>query len=143
MPAHDGTESVADDELLYRRIPVSTGWYSKGTLSPEAFDPRKEETTGISLYRAKYKSIEEAAKGKSKSGYYVAVFRAGDLRQNGIDVVPRPSPDDPGHGELPGLTCHNRLEPETQQRKLLLTTLPQSVEGPFFVRAAVNRRQIR
>jgi len=131
MPVHDGTEPVADDELLYRRIPVSKGWYTQSGLSPEAFDPRQDETSGISVHRDKYKSIKEAAKGKSKKGYYVAVLRASDLRKHGIQVVPRPGPDDPGHAELPGLTCHNRLTPEAQERKLRLAALWLRVEGPF------------
>jgi hypothetical protein len=131
MPAPDGTEPIADDELLYRRIPVSKGWYTEDGLSPEAFDPREDEITGISVYRAKYTTIAEAAKGMSKKGYYVAVLRAGDLRQNAMEVAPRPSPGDPGHTELPDLTCHNRLTPEAQERKLRLTELCRRVEGPF------------
>lgn len=131
MSADDGTEPVADDELLYRRIPVSKGWYSASGLSPEAFDPLKDETTGISVSRGKYKSIEEAAKGKSKRGYFVAVLRAGDLRKHGIEVVPRPEPNDPGHAELPDLTCSNRLDPETQERKVCLAKLPLRFHGPF------------
>jgi hypothetical protein len=132
MPADDGNEPVADSELLYRRIPVSKEWYSAGSLSPEAFDPLPDETTGISIYRAKYKSLEEAAKGKSKKGYYVAEFRAGDLRKYGIEIDPRPQPDDPGHAELPSLNCLNRLEPDALERKLRLAHLPQAVHGPFL-----------
>ena len=131
MPAHDGTERVADDELLYRRIPVSKGWCTESGLSPEAFDPRKDETTGISVYRDKYKPLEEAAKGRSKKGYYIAVFRAGDLRQHGMEVVSRPAPGDPGHAELPDLTCENRLTSRALERKLLLSKLFLRVEGPF------------
>jgi len=59
MPGHDGTEPVANDELLYRRIPVSKGWYDQGEVSPEAFHPRKNETGGISLFRNKYKPIQD------------------------------------------------------------------------------------
>jgi hypothetical protein len=131
MPADDGTEPVADDEVLYRRIPVSMGWYAEGRLSPEAFDPRQDETTGISVYRRKYKAIEVVVRGKSKEGYCVAEFRAGDLRKHGIEVAPRPLPDDPGHAELPGLTCWNRLDPEAQERKLRLARLSVRVHGPF------------
>jgi hypothetical protein len=131
MPGHDGTEPVADDELLYRRIPVSKGWCTQKRLSPEAFDPRKSETSGISVYRQKYKSIQEVAKGKSTQGYYVAVLRAGDLRNHSIEVVPRPRLNDPGHAELPDLTCDNRLTQEALERKLRLTELCVRVEGPF------------
>ena len=131
MLGDDGTEPVADDELLYRRIPVSTKWYTESGLSPEAFDPRRDETTGISFYRSKYKSLQQVAKGKSSSGYYVAVLRAGDLRKQGIEVVPQPASDDPGHSELPQLTCHNRLTSEALELKLRLTELCLRVEGPF------------
>lgn len=131
MSFQPGQEPIGDDETLYRRIPVSRGWYDTNGLSPEAFEPRPDETTGISVYRAKYKSLEEAAKGKSKQGYYVAVFRAGDLRANGIQVVPRPAQDEPGHAELPGLTCDARLTKEALEIKSRLTVLMQSVEGPF------------
>ena len=132
MPGPDGTEPVADDELLFRRVPVSMGWYddAKG-LSPEAFDPRKGEATGISIYREKYTTLEKAGTGKSKQGYFVAVFRAGDLRKHGLDVLPRPSPDDPGHAEIPDLTCDNRDTPEALEGKLRLSKLVLRVEGPF------------
>jgi hypothetical protein len=132
MSTQPGSEPVEEDEILYRRIPVSTGWYSASGLSPEAFDPRPDEVSGISLYRAKYKQLEEAAKGRSKKGYYVAVFRAGDLFAQGIQVSPRPSPNDAGHAELPQLTCDNRETDEAINRKMLLSTLPLRIEGPFI-----------
>jgi hypothetical protein len=127
----DGTEPIADDELLYRRIPVSMPWYDGHGVSPEAFDPRKDETTGISVYRAKYTSLQEAARGRSKQGYYVAVMLAGDLARHGIQVVPRPEQDNPGHAELPDLTCYKRLTREAEERKLRLSQLCFRVEGPF------------
>jgi len=139
MATNDGTEPVADDELPYRRIPVSMPWYSQEQgLSPEAFGPRPESSrepdlTGISVSRAKYKTVEEAARGMGKKGYYVAVLRAGDLRKNGIAVEPRPRPDDPAHAELPDLRTDNRLDPETLERELRLTTLCLRIEGPFVL----------
>jgi hypothetical protein len=128
-----GTEPIADDELLYRRVPVSKEWYSpeKG-LSPEAFDPLESDVTGISVSRAKYKSVEDAAKGKSKKGYYVAVLRAVDLRTVGIEIQPQPLPDDPGHAELPQLRYDNRTDEELLERKNRLADLPIRVEGPFL-----------
>ncbi len=132
MPPPPGHEPVADDEILYRRVPVSRNWYSPASgLSPQAFDPRDDEHTGISIDRAKYKSLTEVAAGKSKQGYFVAVFRAGDLRARGIQVLPSPESNDPGHAELPQLTCHNRDQVESLERQSLLTALPISVEGPF------------
>jgi hypothetical protein len=132
MSFQTGHEPIGDGEILYRRIPVSMGWYDTHGLSPEAFEPRDDEKTGISVFRAKYKSLEEAANGKSKKGYYIAVFRAGDLRANGIEVMPRPEADDPGHAELPNLTCDNRNTNEALEIKSRLTELKLSVEGPFL-----------
>lgn len=133
MANSDGSEAIDDDEILYRRIPVSMKWYTtEGGVSPEAFDPRSDETTGISVYRGKYKTAEEAAQGKSKQGYYVAVFRAGDLRAKGVAVIPQPLAGDPGHSELPGLTCDNRLTPEAQELKVLLAHLHFDVKGPYL-----------
>lgn len=63
----NGTETIADDELLYRRVPESTGWYdpATGVLDSRTFAPHKtNDATGLSVSRAKYKSIEEAAKGR-------------------------------------------------------------------------------
>src|SRR5437879_9708207 len=98
MPAPLGSEPVADDELLYRRIPASLNLYDRNSepaLLPDAFRPNANDTTGLSLYRSKYKSIEEAARGREGNTYYVAVLRAGDLRSAGIDIAPRPLPGDP------------------------------------------------
>lgn len=128
-------EPIADDELLYRRIPAATGWYDPATkaLKPDAFDPHKNDLTGLSVFRAKYKSVEQAARGLGKS-YYVAVLRAGDLRQAGIRVIPQPNvPDgyDLSHAELPDLNSGNRKTNETQDRKRILAKLRIDVVGPF------------
>ena len=137
MPVGDGTEPIADDELLYRRVPTSAGWYDPETclLKPEAFGPHKtQDATGLSVSRAKYKSIEEAAKGRAGKSYYVAVLRAGDLRRNGITIIPRPEvlgAYDPGHAELPDLDSANRKSDRTLERQRLLVQLCLEVEGPF------------
>lgn len=131
MPGQDGTEPVGDDELLYRRIPVSTGWCDLHGVSPEAFHPRPYDLSGISLYRAKYKSLLEAASGESSKGYFVAVLRAGDMTSSGMPVLPRPEKDDPGHVELPRLRFDNRRTPEAYERKVRLAKLCVRVEGPF------------
>ncbi len=134
MPNQDGTEAIADDEILYRRIPASTNWYEpdkERPLSQLAFNPTKEDPTGLSLVRKKYKTIQEAGMGRGKS-YFVAILRAGDLRAKGIEVAPRPEPGDPGHAEIPGLTHENRRDNRSRDWKVLLAhKLCLGVEGPF------------
>ena len=131
----DGTEPIADDELLYRRIPVSQGYYDPANdprPSPLAFKPTRNDTTGLSAHRAKYATIEQAARGRPGKSYYVAVLRAGDMRAVGIDVLPRSLEDDPGHAEIPGLTFENRKSmPYYEWQTLLAEQICLRVEGPF------------
>src|SRR5437867_2518329 len=104
----DGTEPIEDDEILYRRVPVSRDWYSTTSgMSPVAFEPLKRDDTGLSIVRAKYCSIEQAANGPSKQGYFVVLLRAGDLRQRGIEIAPSPIAGIPGHAEITSLTFQN------------------------------------
>lgn len=129
------SEPIEDDEVLYRRVPVSQDWYdpqSDPSLAADAFKPGRHDTTGISVSRAKYKSLEEAARGRPGKSYFVAVLRAGDLRSRGIEVVPRPGENDPGHAELPGLTYETRKTDQASEwRTLLAQELTVRVEGPF------------
>jgi hypothetical protein len=109
---HDGTEPIADDELVYRRIPVSQGWFDSSLDSkphPNAFRPRADDMTGLSVLRAEpHNTPEQAARGPSKSGYYLAVLRVGDLRAAGLEIVPRPVTGISGHAEITNLTASNR-----------------------------------
>jgi hypothetical protein len=129
-----GPEPVGDDELIYRRVPVSCGWYAEGALSPNAFDPHKKDLDGISVYRASIVSIEQAARGPSKHGYYVAVLAAADLRASGIFVEPDdPDGTNPGHAKLPNLNASERKTDRVQELKELLAhRLVLRVEGPFL-----------
>ena len=46
MADFDTVEPIDDGEILYRRIPVSTGWYQpdkQPPLEPEAFRPTRSE----------------------------------------------------------------------------------------------------
>ena len=131
MPAEqDGKEPIEDDELLYRRVP--TVHYSSG-LSPEAFAPHKtNDTDGLSLTRAKYNSLDDAAKGRPGKEYYVAVFRASDLRDIvNVQIEPDPQPHDSGHVLIPEMNSDNRKAQETAERKLAMKVVCLRIEGPF------------
>ena len=131
---------IGDDELLYRKVPVKQDWYDleRSELKPYALNPREADITGISFDRAQsenhpeFRSIEEAAIGQSRYGYYVAVFRVGDLRTEGLSVVADPLDDNPGHALLQDLTYSNRKEPSSQEKMVLLAhRLVMQVDGPF------------
>jgi len=131
----DGTEPIDDDEYLYRRIPIGTEYFDPGKSgkpSPWAFHPRKYDETGISVSRAKYVTPEQLAQNDRQKRFYIAVLRAGDLRREGIRVVPRPLEGKPGHAELPDLTYDDRREDRVEEfKQLLANKLCREVLGPF------------
>jgi hypothetical protein len=135
MPVANGTEPISDDELLYRRIPVSQGWYNPDMthpLSPKAFRPQRHDLTGLSVSRAKYRTVQDAAQGREGKSYYVAVLRAGDLRSHCIRVEPRPREGDLGHSELPDMTYDTRDSDQVHNWTVTLAhQLCLRVEGPF------------
>ncbi len=131
---------IGNDEFLYRKVPVKPGWYdpAKNELKPKALNPRPDDTEGISLDRAKspshpeFRSIEQTAKGQSTDGYYVAIFKVGDLCSQGFTVEEAPLEENPGHALLKDLAYGNRKEPQCREKMLLLAhKLVVRVEGPF------------
>ena len=135
MPDSNSVEPIVDDEVLFRRIPSSTGWYRADKvppLDPEAFRPNRYDTTGISLSRAKYTSIEDVARGQPGKQYYVAVLCAADLRAAGMEIVPRPVEGNPGHAEISSLRYDDRKSKQSiEWRFQLAHRLCVRVEGPF------------
>ena len=134
-----GEEPITDDELLYRRIPASANpaWYDpvRNELNDQAFAPSKRDATGLSVWRAKYKSLEDAAEGSPGKSYYVAVLRASDLQQAGIAIDPRPDlPDgfDPAHAELTQLKSATRMDSKTLElQRELVRICGNNLVGPF------------
>jgi len=140
------SESIDDDEVLYRRIPASMNWYDPETddLSADAFRPHRSlDTTGLSLTRAQSEShpeflgIEDAARGRSPHGYFVAILRAGDLREKGIEIVSCPEPDNLGHVELPQMNAGARNSDRVLEwKEQLAKYLTREVCGPFHDQSA-------
>jgi hypothetical protein len=134
----NGHEPIADDELLYRRVPESYYDAAAGRPLHTAFGPHKtRDTTGLSLARAKYKTAAQAAHcpqvGKA---YYIAVLRAADVRRAGMAIEPRPTADDPAHCELSDLRADNYRETVTLERQRKLVELCLEIQGPFVSQAA-------
>ena len=134
MADGDGTEPIEDDEQLYRRVPVNPQYFNPDVdlyPTPLAFRPRNEDTTGLSLSRAKYKTMQEVAANPRGRPYYVAVLIAGELRARGIRVEPNPVPGDPGHAELPDLRYDNRSTDQAEEWQVALATDLCEMHGPF------------
>lgn len=134
MANADGTEPVEDEERLYRRVPIHPQYFDHAVdahPTPFAFRPRQEDSTGLSVYRAKYKSMNEVAANSRGKRYFIAVMVVGALRARGIEVEPRPLPQDPGHAEIPGLRYDNRSTQQAEEWQVALATALSTVEGPF------------
>ncbi len=129
----DGSEPIENDEYLYRRILLQYYDPSQGSEpSPNAFHPRDYDKTEISVFRAKYVTPEQVAQNDRGKRYYVAVLRAGDLRDNGIEVVPRIEGHEQGHAELLDLKSENRRTDAVEEaQQLLARKLCLEVLGPF------------
>ena len=89
---------------------------------------------GLSVYRAKYtKTMGEVAYNERGASYYVAVLKARDLLEAGIDIVPSPDLKNakPGHAHLPAINYANRKEPRVVNLINLLATELCETYGPF------------
>jgi len=129
----DGTEPIEDEEYLYRRVQIAHFDPAIETKpSPMAFHPRRYDAAGISVWRAKYRTPEQAAENSRDKRYYIAVLRAGDLRAHGLDVVPDTAGSEPGHAVLPALTYENRHNDAVREaEQLLARKLCLEVLGPL------------
>lgn len=132
--AGDSIDSIADGELLFRRIPASQNWVDPQSkvVDPLAFRPRQNDTTGLSLSRAKYGSAaEEAGRGAKGKCFYVAILSIDKLRTVGIDVVASPLPEHEGHAEIPALTFDNRKSDRSREMVQHLRSSIVDIQGPF------------
>jgi len=106
-----GLEPVDDAEDVLRRVPQA--WYpnERGEPQPriDTFLPTSADLTGLSLSRAKYRSIESAARGSDPSKvYHVASLQVSKVRSARLDGVSQalevtadPQPGDDGHTQIP------------------------------------------
>lgn len=127
-------DSIADEELLYRRVPASQNWVATDakTLDPLAFRPREGDSTGLSLGRANYETpAQAAARGSKGRQFYIAVLSAHGMRAAGIRIAPRPLAGHPGHAELPELTFANRRTDRSRELVQLLRDCVVAIQGPF------------
>jgi hypothetical protein len=131
---------VQDDEFLYRKVAVSRNLVNaeNGEVDSNAFKPdRERDTDGTSMDRAhstaypEFRTPQQAGTGPSRSGYYVVSHRVRDLRARGIDVIARPTPENPGHVVLPGLRADNRKTNDAVEIMDFLARNVVQIFGPF------------
>lgn len=91
------------DEIVYRRIAYVHFPPSEKQPQEAAFTPHPNDDTGISLCRARYKTVEQAAQGRPDRRYHVAKMRVGDLNRIGLTVIADDPDNDPSHAIIPEL----------------------------------------
>lgn len=100
---------VQDDEVILRHIPGGTLHQAPGPrITSRNFELRLHMgETGLSVSRAGMTSPSAllARVGNVAKGTRVAAITAGELRAVGLEVVPDPLPDDPGHALIRSATA--------------------------------------
>lgn len=131
----DGNDPIADGEIIYRRIPTKPNFHDPVVSDRPrvpAFRPREEDTTGLSVFRAKYVTPRELTANERGARYFIACFLASDLRAHGIIVEPRPLPNALGHAEFISLRYGNRnTDAGLEQQRALADKVPLIMLGPF------------
>ncbi len=78
MSEIEGVRPIADDEILYRRVPKAFYSQTNGVLL-EAFLPTSADTDGLSLSRGCVEPAAVAATGRIGKEFYVVSIRANDF----------------------------------------------------------------
>jgi hypothetical protein len=105
----DERQPVKEEEFVYRRI--HRNYYQVGLLlpiQPEAFRPTRNDTSGISIFRATFVQPEEILADidtTKRLDYHVTRLAVRDLSHLGLTVVPDPDLTGPaGHAIVPELS---------------------------------------
>ncbi len=120
--SREPVDSIADDEVLYRRVPLAH--FPTGRIAAEHFKPHKtRDQDGLSLTRAKWESAEQLLSRTDKPGSGVFAVTARELRAIDLTIVPSPRPDEPGHCHIPEFCSSRRDEDFVLLRRHLLVEL--------------------
>jgi RHS repeat-associated protein len=107
---------VPDDALVVRGGTSTADSFRK----PGEFDPATGKLTSASVQSAPGKSVEELARGLPHNK--VGVAKESEVRKAGGDVKPTPTPDNPDHCDLCGLT--------PEQAEKLFKVMPNPAKPP-------------
>jgi hypothetical protein len=105
----DELQPVDDSEFVYRRIPQHFCDPDLPFPIPAlAFRPNQNDTTGISVFRARFVTPGGTLAGvdaNRHNRYFVTRLAVSDLKRLGLTVVPEPDPNGPvGHCVIPELS---------------------------------------
>ena len=110
----DQADQVDDDEILYRRVPLTQYDHGESRPSAEAFLPHRErDVDGLSFWRARLRTAEEVAVALTTGKHgNVAAIRAQVLRVD-LGLTIRVDEDNPAHVLVPEL--NNRKDNRTRE----------------------------
>lgn len=102
----DECDPVTTDEYVLRQIHKRS--YDPSLPVPvirTAFEPNKNDRTGISVFRERFTTPAKLANyGRQPGRYYIARLSVRDLRRLGLTVIPAPVKGGlPGHAVIPEL----------------------------------------
>lgn len=135
----DELDPVDDNEFVYRRIPpVYFDAVLGMRVQREAFRPTEQDTTGLSVLRARFAkpldTLANLSEDKAKK-YYVARISVADIRKLGLTVTSDPiTGGPPGHAVIPELSweryegAKDRIKPILVELAKLAST--DIVHGP-------------
>lgn len=101
LPPDDPT--VADDEMLYRRIFPD---HIIQTSVPGQFRPNsgalKDDSGPLSVDRGSLSTPQQTRDRDTSYRFHVAGFTAGTARKYGCRIIPDPEPNNPAHAKVYG-----------------------------------------
>lgn len=131
-PWYYETDPVFPNEVLLRTVPNSIGYYTKAmgrwAINPNAFEPAKDDTDGISLFREDFVTKERLARlSKHANGVRVACLTAKECTGLHLSLNPAPDPDEPaGHTLIPEMPFVKKT-PQTKDLKRKIQDLAQNL----------------
>jgi hypothetical protein len=97
---------IADEEILLRHIPGDPNYLAPGPRITSYNFALRRGQAGISVTRAGMTTPRQLlARVLSGPESRVAAVTAAEVRALGLDTVPVPLPDDPGHAEIRSSTA--------------------------------------
>ena len=139
MSPGDGTEPLAPAEIVFRRVSEKSGWYDPESDRPFdwlAFRPNAKDVRGLSVWREKDKTAEQAAANGARSGrrYFVFCLRVDPLREASVVVEPSPEQGGPGHASFVNMNTSAYQQNKNAVRELaekIASDLIERVAGPL------------
>lgn len=120
----DESDPVSPDEFILRRIPNLPSYIKELPISVAraAFSPTDDDVDGVSVYREHFVTAKDVAEaGRSDMGYYVVRFKAEDLFNLGVSLVPNKQEDGlPGHTLIPELSLISKTQDKKKYKELAL-----------------------